>query len=132
MHVLVIVASAWVVVMVPGRQGGPTVSKIVCTNVLTDVMTQRTVVLMNTTTEFERRAAIARGAIRADFGEGWMTSGARDMVRIAAFAGFDVPELVKRVAFATRHTGMTGVRLVERVMGEMEDEAEVAEGVLAS
>lgn len=75
-----------------------------------------------TPTEFDRRAAIARGAISADFGEGWMTSGARDMIRIAAFAGFDIPELVKRVAFATKHDGMTGVRLVDRVMGEMSDE----------
>ena len=61
-----------------------------------------------------------------------MTPGARDMIRIAAFAGFDVPELVKRVAFATKHNGMTGVRLVERVMGEIEDEADATEGVLAS
>lgn len=80
--------------------------------------------------EFERRAAIARGAIRADFGEGWMTTGARDMVRIAAFAGFDVPELVKRVAMATKHGGNTGPRLVERVMGEMEDEADQRAGVV--
>jgi hypothetical protein len=77
---------------------------------------------MTTATEFDRRAAVARGAIRADFGEGWMTSGARDMIRIAAFAGFDIPELVKRVAMATKHDGMTGVRLVDRIMGEMEDE----------
>lgn len=73
-------------------------------------------------TEFARRAQIARGAVAADFGEGWMTPGARDMVRIAAFAGFDVPDLVKRVALATKHDGMTGVRLVDRVMGEMADE----------
>lgn len=73
-------------------------------------------------TEFERRAEIARGAVPGDFGEGWMTSGARDMVRIAAFAGFDIPTLVQRVAIATKHDGMTGPRLVERVMGEMQDE----------
>lgn len=72
--------------------------------------------------DFERRAAVARGAIRADFGEGWMTTGARDMVRIAAFAGFDIPELVRRVAIATKHDGMTGPRLVERIMGEMDAE----------
>lgn len=72
------------------------------------------------TSEFDRRAAIARGAVRADFGEGWMTTGARDMVRIAAFAGFDVPALVQRVAMASAHRdGMTGPRLVERVMDEM-------------
>lgn len=72
--------------------------------------------------EFERRAAIARGAVNGDFGEGWMTTGAKDMIRIAAFAGFDIPDLVKRVALATKHDGMTGPRLVERVMGEMTDE----------
>ena len=77
-------------------------------------------------TEFERRAAIARGAVPGDFGEGWMTTGARDMVRIAAFAGFDIPTLVKRVALATKHDGYTGPRLVERVMGEMTDEYDAA------
>ena len=74
--------------------------------------------------EFERRAEIARGAVPGDFGEGWMTTGARDMVRIAAFAGFDIPTLVQRVAIATKHDGMTGPRLVERIMGEMDDEIE--------
>jgi hypothetical protein len=77
--------------------------------------------------EFERRAAIARGAVPGDFGEGWMTSGARDMVRIAAFAGFDIPTLVQRVAVATKHDGMTGPRLVERIMGEMD--AEIQNGI---
>lgn len=71
------------------------------------------------TTEFARRAEIARGAIRADFGEGWMTGGARDMVRIAAFAGFDIPELVKRVAMTANPDRMTNARTVDRVMDEM-------------
>lgn len=71
------------------------------------------------TTEFERRAAIARGAITADFGEGWMTSSARDMVRIAAFAGFDVQALVQRVAMTANPNRMTNAATVDRVMGEM-------------
>lgn len=72
-----------------------------------------------TTTEFERRAAIASGAIRADFGEGWMTSAARDMIRMAAFAGFDVQDLVKRVAMTANPDRTTNAATIGRVMDEM-------------
>jgi len=46
--------------------------------------------------EFEARAAVARSLPR-DFGEGWMSKPARDMFRIALFAGFDRKELVTRL-----------------------------------
>lgn len=73
--------------------------------------------------DFDRRAEIARGAVPGDFGEGWMTATARDTVRIAAFAGFDVPELVRRIAVASDPDRMTNAGTVERVMGDMEAEA---------
>ncbi len=52
---------------------------------------------MAETPEFEARAAMAR-ALPPNFGEGWLSRPARDMVRMAAFAGFDVSALVRRLA----------------------------------
>jgi len=46
---------------------------------------------------FEERAAAAC-AIPQDYGMGWMTRPARDMCRIAAFAGFDMRDLTIRLA----------------------------------
>lgn len=59
-------------------------------------------------------------------GEGWMTGGARDMLRIAAIANFDIKELVTRLAWigtqAKRKGSLINAATVERVMGEMYDE----------
>jgi hypothetical protein len=75
--------------------------------------------MAGTGSDFERRAAIARNAISADFGEGWMSKAARDMVRIAAFAGFDVKDLVHRVAKTADPNRTTNVATIERVMAEI-------------
>jgi hypothetical protein len=58
----------------------------------------------------------------ADFGEGWMSAPARDLMRVALLAGFDAHELGRRIALAS-HQGTTNARTVERIMGEMEREA---------
>lgn len=68
---------------------------------------------------FSERAKAARLAVMDDFGDGWMTKGARDMIRIAAFAGFDVHELKRRVALSTNPSRLVNAGSVERVMGEM-------------
>ena len=47
--------------------------------------------------EFEARAARARG-VSDSYGQGWMSRLARDMVIVAAFAGFDLYELTLRLA----------------------------------
>ena len=47
--------------------------------------------------EFHERAALAR-ALPKDFGEGWMSKQAQDMMHIAAFAGFDMQDLTRRLA----------------------------------
>lgn len=68
---------------------------------------------------FTARAAAARAALLDLEGDGWMTSSARDLVRIAAFAGFDVQELKLRVALSTSPDRMVNAASVDRVMGEM-------------
>lgn len=73
-----------------------------------------------------RRVAAAQAV--GNVGDGWMTRSARDTVRIAAFAGFDVDVLVRRVALSTvRNRGrLINAASVERVMGEMTDEFDAA------
>lgn len=74
---------------------------------------------------------VAAAQAVGNVGDGWMSRNAQDMVRIAAFAGFDTDALVRRVAFATvKNTGRTiNAASVERVMGEMADEADRAAGI---
>lgn len=50
----------------------------------------------------------------------WLSRSAQDMVRIAAFAGFDIDALLRRVATSTPVRGrVVNVNAVLRVMGEM-------------
>lgn len=66
--------------------------------------------------EFEVRAALARSLPRG-FGEGWMSKPARDMLRIALFAGFDRKALVARLI--KLKVARVQARHVERVMAEL-------------
>ena len=74
---------------------------------------------------------IAAAQAVGNVGDGWMSRNAQDMVRIAAFAGFDTDTLVRRVAFATvGNRGRTiNAASVERVMEQMEAEQDAAEGI---
>lgn len=68
--------------------------------------------------DFERRAAMARKPTLSP--DVW-TKPAADMIRIAAFAGFDVQRLI--VECLKGNCGnRVNIRTVERIMGEMESE----------
>ena len=59
-----------------------------------------------------------------DFGEGWMTTSARDLAKIAvALAGFDGAELAKRLAKVKSRGCRLNAATVERVLGEMRRES---------
>ena len=62
--------------------------------------------------------------LRKDFGDGWLTKSAQDLVRIAVvFAGFDQAELVRRIATAPICGEFTNRATVLRIMGGMNAEA---------
>jgi hypothetical protein len=67
------------------------------------------------------RIAAAR-AVPGNLGDGWMSRNARDMVVIAAFAGFDRAEAVRRVALRSNPSRTTNAATVERVLDEMHTE----------
>lgn len=71
----------------------------------------------------DRRGDIeAAAAVPRDLGDGWMSRNARDMIVIAAFAGFDRAEVVRRVALRSHPGRTTNAATVERVMAEMDAE----------
>ena len=59
------------------------------------------------------------------------TRGAHDMIRIAAFAGFDMTDLMRRcfVRTARRDTSKINIRTVETIMGEMDAEFKSADQI---
>ena len=72
--------------------------------------------------DFARRARLAR-AISKDFGQGWMSRNARDMVRVAAFAGFDVQALTVHIATTQRDSHrQVNIATVLRCMQEIEND----------
>ncbi|KQP62994.1 hypothetical protein [Nocardioides sp. Leaf285] len=75
-------------------------------------------------TAFDLRAACARLALRPEAGDGWLSANARDMIRIAAFAGFDPDEVLRRVAMRAHPERDVNVRTVEAVLDEMDGEIE--------
>ena len=61
-----------------------------------------------------------------DFGDGWMTTSARDLAKIAvAIAGFDASDLARRLAFV-RSRGRINAGTVERILGEMSADLDAA------
>jgi hypothetical protein len=60
--------------------------------------------------------------IPPDFGKGWMTKSARDLLRIAAIADFDTKELCLRLAKVKPRGENINARTVERIMAEMAKE----------
>jgi len=65
--------------------------------------------------------ALARsGLLPDDFGDGWMTGNARDLMRIGLIAGFDAGVLARRLARAGKPGRMLNAATVERVLGEMD------------
>lgn len=71
--------------------------------------------------DFEDRVKLSK-EISFSFGHGWMSRPARDMLRIALFAGFDRVELVKRLV-NFRH--IVQERYVLQVMSDLQREFEV-------
>lgn len=69
------------------------------------------------------RVEAASSAAPEGWGEGWSSAAARDMIRIAAFAGFDPAEVRRRVVRAGRPGRAINAATVERVMAEMQTEA---------
>jgi len=69
--------------------------------------------------EFRRRVALAR-RLPPNWGEGWLTRGARDQVRIALFAGFDLQDLMPYLLEASRRSrGLVNAGTVRRIMQEL-------------
>jgi hypothetical protein len=66
----------------------------------------------------EERVKAAQ-SIRPGFGDGWLSKSAVDMIRVAAFAGFDIAELTRKVAIGSDPSRITNTATVERVMSEM-------------
>jgi hypothetical protein len=58
------------------------------------------------------------------FGDGWLSRNARDLMQISILlGGFDQDELVRRVVAAGSPDRTTNTATVDRVLGEMYDEA---------
>lgn len=74
----------------------------------------------------DQRVHNAQTAVAAGFGDGWMSSSARDMIRIAGFAGFDVAQLKLRVAKSSNPNRSVNTATVERVMAELATEWDAA------
>jgi hypothetical protein len=61
-----------------------------------------------------------KGHLPADFGDGWLTSSARDLVKIAVcLAGFDAQDLANRLARTKSRGQRLNAATVERVLAEM-------------
>lgn len=57
-----------------------------------------------------------------DFGQGWMTKSARDLVKIAVYvAGVDAKVLISRLARAGERGANINAATVQRVLGEMRE-----------
>lgn len=76
--------------------------------------------------DFDRRIAAARSLVLSEDG---LTRGARDMLRIAAFAGFDAKDvLVRSFIRRRRSSGRINARTIENTMGEINRELKLEEG----
>lgn len=74
--------------------------------------------MLNTSNDFAARAVMAREPILSD---DVFSKPAQDMIRIAAFAGFDTKDLMVR-CFKSSTSSKINVATVERIMGEMSNE----------
>ena len=78
-----------------------------------------------TVEDFERRALVVRESLPRDFGDGWMSQAAKDMLRIAIFAGFNTQQLVQQLVMRSARNPhrKVNVRTVEAVLDELGGEA---------
>lgn len=68
---------------------------------------------------FEERAEWARESFAPEWGRDTFTIGALDMLRIAAFAGFDARTIARLALTEPGHRGQKiNARTIERIMGE--------------
>ena len=76
--------------------------------------------------EFKSRSELVNSALSPDFGDGWMSQNARDMLRIAIFAGFDPKVMIRQLILrsAKRPKSSLNERSVLAVMGELTNENE--------
>lgn len=64
-----------------------------------------------------------RVLLRRDFGEGWMTNGARDLAKIAVgLGGFNAKDLARRLAMTKTRGSKINSATVGRVLDEMMQE----------